>query len=140
MLKKLALIVAFAFAVPACAAVVASLPTIVAAVTDGLMVVDSIKQFVDTYFKVQPNAALESKVEIAITRVRQALHVALRATKGTEKLTQEQVDAAFAEFRAAYTELLVLVGPLGVTTGDTLRATPGTLSVPEPMALTLTAR
>lgn len=140
MLKKLALIVAFAFAVPACAAVVASLPTIVAAVTDGLMVVDSIKQFVDTYFKVQPNIALEGKVEIAITRVRQALHVALRATKGTEKLTQEQVDAAFAEFRAAYAELLVLVGPLGVTTGDTLRATPGALSVPEPMALTLTAR
>jgi len=123
-----------------CGAIVATLPAIIAAVTDGLMVVDAIKEFTDTYFKVQPNTVLQDKVIAALTRAKQALNTALHITQGTEKLTQEQVNAAFADFRQAYADLLVLVTPLGVTTGDSLRATPGGLYVPEPMALTLSSR
>lgn len=117
-----------------------SLPAIVAAVTDGLMVVDAIKEFVDTYFKVQPNPTLQDKVAQALIKTRGALNAALHATQGAERLTQQQIDDAFKEFRQAYAELLALVGPLGVVSGDSLRAVPGGLYVPEPMALTLKAR
>lgn len=124
--------------VPSCAAVVSSLPLVIAAVTDGMLVLDSLKPFVDAYFKNRPNEDLEKKVATASARARGALNAALRIAQATDKLNQAKVDEAFADFRVAYSDLLVLLGPLGVQQqGDRLRATPGGMIVPEPLALKL---
>lgn len=140
MRKILAFCTALALGTSGCAAFVSALPKVIAAVTDALQVVDAIEDFVKTYFQIKPNGPLEMKVDAAIKRTKQALNLALRTTNGADKLSQDQIDAAFAEFRAAYAELLNLVEPLGVhQKGEILRASPdgGGLVVPEPMALKL---
>lgn len=136
------ILLAAALAVPvsSCAAVVSALPTVIAAVQDGMLILDAIDSFVDNVFKVRPDAELEKKVDVALARTRLALDTALRISRGTENLTQAQLDTAFNEFRIAYQDLVALVTPLGVSTGagDTLRALPGGgLQVPEPLALRL---
>jgi hypothetical protein len=130
-----------AFNVPACAAVVTTLPAIIAAVVDGALVLDTIASFIRRYFAAHPDPSNQDKllkVEIAIARARAALDAALRIAQGAEKLNQAKIDEAFADFRMAYQELLILVQPFGISSGgDKLAATPGGLKVPEPMALTL---
>jgi hypothetical protein len=123
-----------------CAAVLPHLPTVIAAVTDGLMVLDAIESFIDRYFKRNLDADKEAKVRTAISKTRSALNVALRTGQGAEKLNQAQIDEAFKDFKLAYQELLALAGPIGVTSGDALSARPGGVVVPEPLALTLKAR
>jgi hypothetical protein len=139
----LALLVALAAApVSGCAAIVSNLPAVIAAVTDGMMVVDAIEAFVRRFFAASPNPDLQRKVDVAVSKTRSALSAALRISDGAQKLDQAQVDAAFADFKTAYLELVALVAPLGVQQqGDTLRATPGGgLVVPEPLALRLRVR
>ena len=142
MLRRLAAIVALVccfVAAPSCATIAPFLPTVIAAVTDGALVVDTIDRFVDRYFETRPNPDLQKKIDVATARVRSALDAALRIASGAQHLNQAKVDEAFAEFRLAYQDLLALVGPLGVTTSNAgqLRATPGGLMVPEPMAMRL---
>lgn len=120
-----------------CATIVSHLPTVIAAVTDGLMVLDAIESFAERYFQRAPDADKEAKVRMALARARAALNVALRTAQGAEKLDQAQVDTAFADFKSAYTALLALVAPLGVTSGDSLAVRADGLAVPEPMALSI---
>lgn len=120
---------------PSCATVAAYLPTVIAAVQDGALVLDTIERFVDRYFESRPNADLQRKADIAIARTRSALDAALRAASGAKDLNEAKVDEAFAEFRRAYTDLVALLGPLGLSTGEGLRATPGGLTVPTPLAM-----
>lgn len=137
MLKLAACFAAF-LAVSSCAAVVSSLPTIIAYVQDGSLVVNTIARFVDQYFTVSPNAELQGKIDSAISRTNAALDLVLRAASGTGKINQGKVDEAIADFRQAYTDLLALVAPLGVRQGTSglLRSTPaGGLIVPTPLAL-----
>ena len=122
---------------PGCAALTSNLPAVIAAVQDGTMVVETIARFVEMYVVSHPGKVDEAKIRGAIERTRTALNVALRTAQGAEKLDQAQVDAAFADFKAAYIDLLALAAPLGVQTGDKLMAKPGTVNVPEPMALKL---
>jgi hypothetical protein len=125
-----------------CATVASNLPVIIAAVMDAEMILSSLQSFVDAFFKVKPDEALEKKVRDAMARTRSALNAALRLAQGAEKLDQAKIDEAFADFKAAYAELIVILAPLGVSmSGSTLKATPGGgLIVPEPLALTLKAR
>lgn len=136
--RTLLLATALTTSAASCAAVVSYLPTVVAVVTDGLLVVDQIKNFVDGVHAVKPELDL-TKVYAAISRTKVALDAALRATNGVDKLTKEQADAAFVDFRVFYQELVALVGPLGVTTGNGLKAGPGTLQVPTPLAINAVA-
>jgi hypothetical protein len=121
-----------------CATVAPYLPKVIAAVMDGALVLDTIEKFVDRYFQSRPNPELQKKADQAIARTRSALDAALRLASGARDLNQAKVDEAFSEFRVAYSDLMALLGPLGVSTssGGSLRATPGGgLVVPEPMAL-----
>lgn len=120
-----------------CAAVVSYLPTVVAVATDALLVVDQIKAFVDGVFVIKPDPDLQKRVDQAIARTKTALDAAIRIASGADKLTKEQAAEAFADFRVAYQDLIALVAPLGVSTGETLRATPGGLTVPTPLAIKL---
>lgn len=134
----LALGLALSLSLSSCATVSRHLPTVISAIMDGTMILDSLEHFVTTYFKLRPDEALEKKIDDAMARSRSALNAALRISQGAEKLDQAQIDEAFKDFRMAYTELLVLLGPLGVSAqGDTMKATPGGMVVPQPLALSV---
>lgn len=130
-----------ALGTPGCATIASNLPIVIAAVLDAQMILDSLTGFVDAFFRVKPDADLEKKVRDSMARTKSALNVALRLAQGAEKLDQAKIDEAFKEFRLAYADLLVLLAPLGVSaSGNVLKATPGGLIVPEPLALTVKAR
>lgn len=127
-----------------CAWWISKLPVVIAAVQDGMIVVDGIQVFVDSWFKQKPDPVLEAKIDAAVAKARYALDAALRVAQGSDDLDQSKIDAAFAEFKQAYIDLLELVKPLGVKPeGDKLAAAPtagGGLIVPEPLAFKITRK
>lgn len=138
---RLALLAVWLAIPAACAPIVAALPAVIAAVCDGMMVLDTIEKFVDHYFVGRPDPAKQQQVAIVLARTRGALNAALRTAEGAEKLDQAKIDEAFVAFRGAYVELLALVGPLGVhTAGTAFSASSGVLTVPDPLALKLKVR
>jgi hypothetical protein len=137
-LSMLCLVVALSLGSVGCGAIMNALPAIVAAVSDGSMILDQIQAYLDTYFKTHPDPIAEKKASFAIAKCRAALIAAQRTSAGAQKLDQQQIDAAFADFKVAYQELLAIAGPYGVTQeGSTLKASANGLSVPPPAALTL---
>lgn len=126
-----------------CASLFSSLPDINVAVTDGMLVLDTISSFSSTYFGTHPDAGLSTKVFSGITKAREALDVALRAAKASKNLSQAEYDAAFAGFETAYTELTALVDSIGIKTSSSpdgsksLKASPAGLVIPKPLALSL---
>lgn len=131
-------------ATPGCAAVLAALPTVIAAVTDAMMILDQIEVWVNAYFAAHPDKEKQERVVQALGKTRNALVAANRTCSGAEKLDQAKVDDAFADFKVAYAELVALCGGLPgggfkvAKKGEPLlAATPGGLTVPEPQALTL---
>lgn len=118
-----------------CATVVPYLPTVLSYVTTAINAINSIDAFVDATV---PDSEMKKKIDLAIARTLSALSAAQAATRGADKLTQAQVDAAFDEFQRAYVELLFLVKPYGVRTaeqGERLAAVPGGLTVPSAVEL-----
>lgn len=122
-----------------CATIESKLPAIVAAVTDGVLILDSIEAFAKTYFILHPDNGKQQTVSTAIARAKGALDAALRIVDGYEKIDQAKIDEAFADFKVAYTDLLAIVSSIGVkTSGDRMLAsTGGGLVVPPPLALKL---
>lgn len=136
---KLALVLSIflTFTSSGCATIGMALPTILMAIQDGSLVLETIDSFVRTYFASKTDDERYIKIEKAIARSREALDAALRITQGADKLDQQKVDEAFADFKIAYNDLVALTAPLGVRTGagGLLKASPGGLNVPEPLAL-----
>lgn len=134
----LTFVVTFAGALTGCAALTAALPMIIPAISEAALILDQIQTFVGSYFKAHPDAVKETEVTDKLQRARATLVAAERATSGADHLNQKQWDSAIADFKAAYTDLLAAVSPLGVHQGGGLLTAPGPgLSVPEPTALTL---
>lgn len=103
--------------VPACAhlqPVVDNLPRAVAYAQDGLIALDIVESTEKAVFAVSPNPALQAKVETGIADARTALDAGLKLCLGGENLSQAQIDQAFANFKTAYTDIMALLGPLGV--------------------------
>jgi hypothetical protein len=150
LLRKPDLVLLLAIALQACAPILSALPTVIAAVTDGMQIVDMIEQHADLALdQTGTDAAIKQRVHEALTRAKAALNAALRAAQGAEqagKLDQASVDAAFADFKAAYRDLLEVVQPFGIKeTGDlrlSARATRTgtTLEVPRPEAFQLSVK
>lgn len=144
MLRKfatLALLSAFLALPTGCGAIMSLLPTVIAFVTDAVLILDQIEDFVRRYFAVAPNPEKEKAIAAALGRCRSALIVAQRTAKGTQELDQQKVDAAFADFKVAYQQLAALLdGIPGLRvqrSGEApLAATPDTFVVPAPEALT----
>src|SRR5687767_9504873 len=80
-----------------CATISSKLPIVISAVTDGMMVLDTIEAFVRQFFGKHPAPETQQKVEIAIARARGALSTALRTAHGAEKLDRAEIDAAFTD-------------------------------------------
>jgi hypothetical protein len=114
---------------------------VVAAITDAEQIINTIERHTDSMFAAMPDPAKQKAVEQGIERCRLALQVALRSSQGAEELSEADAGAALAQFREAYAALLLLVEPLGVKQqGDgepLLAASPGSLSVPPPLAMSL---
>lgn len=130
-----------------CAAIAAVLPDVIAAVLDGMQIIDVIEQFVARYFQSHPDPVAQKKVDDAILKARTALNVALRSAQGAKNLDDAQIDKAFEDFKQAYLELMALVRPYGVTPASspavmkaTLSASGDTLTVPQPTAFKRGAR
>jgi hypothetical protein len=135
-----ALALASLVTLPGCPEFWRVLPKVVQVVTDAILVLDQAEEFSRAYFAANPNPDLEKKVAKGIAKCRSALGAAQRAASGTEKLGQEQVDAAFADFRAAWVELSgLLAGIPGLQVqrdgAPMLSAAPGGVVLPEPEAL-----
>ncbi len=135
MMRALVVVLAASLALTGCASVLPVLVDVIAAVTDGVQILDAIETFVRRYFVEHPNDAQEREVAQAIAKARAALNVTLRASQGAKDLDEQKVEVAFQEFRIAYQELLTLVRPLGVHPAGSLRAVPNGLEVPDPIAL-----
>jgi len=122
-----------------CATVAANLPAVLAAINDGTLVLETIADFVKNYFALNPNKDLEAKIDAAITKARMALDTALRIANGAQNIDQAKIDEAFSDFKAAYADLIALIGPLGMKVQGTMltASSTGGLIVPEPLALTL---
>ena len=130
----------------ACAPLLSALPAVIAAVTDGIQIIDMIEAHAGLALdQVKADDPTRKKVHEAITVAKAALNAALRAAQGAEQagaLNQESAEAAFANFKAAYLSLLEVVAPFGVSeAGDTLSAraesSGTTLRVPRPEAFRL---
>lgn len=57
--------------------------------------------------------AVKAKIDQAFVDVSLSLDSSLRATRGAEELSENDVDAAFADFKAAYTSLVDLLDQVG---------------------------
>lgn len=122
---------------PGCGAVAALLPKVVAVATDAIIIIDQIQRFVDRWFAASPDPERQKAVQAALDRSKVALDLALRISQGAEKVRDRQAEAAMAEFRRAYGDLLALVKPLGVRqvgSDEGLSAPPAALLVPRPLA------
>lgn len=112
------------------------------AATDTL---DVIQGFVTDYFRAKPDATKEKEVDDAIAKTREGLITATKLLEGVEAATQLQIDNATKDFKAAWDELVKLVGPLGVKIskpGEHLMMSEGEhgIVVDEPEILSLRSR
>jgi len=130
----LAAVAALAIGFTGCAGVVANLPAVLAYVQDAELVVSTIESFVNAYFTAKPDPALQGKIAVVIARVKSAEDLIARLATAGKEANMAQIDAAFADLKVAYVDLLQLVGPLGVHASDGARfgAVPGGLVVPTP--------
>jgi len=104
-------------AAPACAhlqPVVDNLPRAVAYAQDAQIALEIVESTERAVFAVSPNPALQAKVETGIADARTALDAGLKLCLGGENLSQAQIDQAFANFKTAYTDIMALLGPMGV--------------------------
>lgn len=114
------------------------LPGIILAAQDAQMILQNIQNFSDNYFLLHPNTAEQNKINNAITAAGTALDGAIRTVSGIDNITQAQADAAFANFEAAYNDLLTVVKDIGVLSADvqaTTKTTSGGLNVPTPLIM-----
>jgi len=94
--------------------IVDNLPRAVAYAQDAELALTIAETAEKTAFAFSPNPTLQSKVEAGIADARAALDGGLKICMGGENLSQSQIDQAFANFKGAYTDILGLLGPLGI--------------------------
>jgi hypothetical protein len=108
-------------------------------VEDGARILDAIRAATAIFFLAHPAPAAQTAVDKALVDAQLALDAAIRATTGAKEFTQEQFDAAFAQFKGAYTELDHLLRELGIVHADGRMAVAhgaeGEIRFPIPLAL-----
>lgn len=104
-------------------AVVGALPTVVQIVQDAMLILDQIDATAKPFFERAENQDLLDEYNLRMFQAKKTLNVALRATEGGKKLSDEEIDEAFEKFREAYKELLALLR------GNNLMTAEGALKV-----------
>lgn len=130
-------------AVPAatgCAAIMSAIPKIVSVITDAQSVLAIIDGAANEFFRTHPDIPPETRAKYVELHAKtlKALNAANHTLRGVQDLDQDQADAAFAEFRAAYVELRSFLESSGLMSGGKMQAGPGAspVEIPEPDALT----
>ncbi len=130
---------------PGCAtlsAVEKNLPIIVADVNEAVLVVSTIKTFVDGYFVNHPSPSSQATVDQAFARVDLAANAVLAIGRAAGDLQGSEGLAALSELESAYNDVLALVKTFGVSTsasGARMAAAGGGLVVPAARDLRLMA-
>ena len=142
MKKLFALITCFALvAAPGCKSLLPIITEIISVASEAGQILDAIDAAADHYFKNNPAPEVEKEYRDSMAKARLSLATVYKLSKGAEHLNNDEVIAAFADFREAYKNLQKLLGPLGIVSEDgLLMAMPGQkpLQLPEPEALTFT--
>lgn len=116
-----------------CAAVqkvVDLLPTIVQYVQDANLILDAIDRAVIPVLALKQDEELGKGYAAAMDAARQSLQIALRSAEGGKQLSDKELDAAFASFRQAYTQLLDLLQKASLmNSAGTMAAAPGMVNV-----------
>lgn len=124
----------FAGALP----IIAKVATVV---SDATAVLSIIQQATSTWFRAQPDPELEAQADRLIVNAYTALRVATAAANGSDSLTKEEYDEAFAEFQVAYSELHTFLKDAGILNGTKLGlGTDAETDIPEPLAMQVLAR
>lgn len=140
---SLLLALSFAISLPACAAVGPLLPKLVSVITDAVVtlnVIDSaVEQWVARHPEVDPKVVAAYRA--AYARCEAALAAANHALAGAKDLDQDDVDAAFEEFRIAYLALrdMLVLDRIAVPTPNgelSVGSAPDAIVLPTPEALT----
>lgn len=113
---------------------------VVADVQEAQQIVDVLHALATTFFLMHANAETQAKVEQGFAVVSLALNTAARAATGAKQATSNDYDVAFASFRAAYQNLVLLLKEVGVVKADeakfgAVRSSGALLEVPEPRAM-----
>lgn len=115
-----------------------ALPTVIQYVQDANMILDAIDRAAVPVLAIKGDPDLSNKYAAAMDAARRTLQVALRTAKGGQNLSEDEVDAAFADFRAAYANLKLLLQQNGMmNTAGAMAVSPGqpTIQVQEPLAV-----
>lgn len=121
--------------------VVEALPTVVQYVQDAQFILDQIDRAAVPILAMRQDEQLSHQYAAAMDAARQTLQIALRSVKGGEALSQQQIDTAFADFKAAYQQLTSLLEQANLmNSAGTMAATPGSMPMTVPSPLVMTAK
>ena len=88
--------------------------------SDGAILLQALKAAFD-FFLATSGTSVDAKTVAAIDAAFQdaalSLDTALRATQGVESLSQQDLETAFADFKAAYSNLVTLLSKVGAVSG-----------------------
>lgn len=126
-----------ALSLTACAGFAQFLSTFVAVTQEAAQVLDIYESANGIFAKAGGDARTVAAVAVAIDKARSALAIANRLGAGAERWSKGDSNAALAEFRAAYAELVALTGPLFAPAPPSmlLKLTPAPLPTPPPRPL-----
>lgn len=95
-----------------------------------------IEQFVALFFAQNPNAKAQADINAAIAKCRQLIATTQAADSAAADLSQDQFDASWAAFRAAYSDLVALLSNTGVVPSG-VSASANAFQAPIPLAVRL---
>jgi hypothetical protein len=121
-----------------CPAAIPVLTTIAAVIHNARIVLDIIDGGAQEWFRTHPETPEKVRAEYAKLHQKAllALDVAAQSVSGATDLSQKEYDAAFAEFKQAYINLVDLLHRQSIASDNLMGASDGsTFVIPEPMAL-----
>lgn len=110
-IRSLALAVCLSASMVGCAGAIPAIAVITSIASEAVEWVNIIADFLAP---APLDESTRAKVDIAIEKARLAALALQAAGRGADRLSREELDRAFADFRAAYEALLELAEPLGV--------------------------
>lgn len=135
---KMSAVVVLVVGFGGCAWLKQNIPVAVTYAEDAQAILNVIEVAERAFFVIAPNPDLEKQVDQGIIDAQLALDAGIRILSGASDLSQDQVDAAFADFRKAYASLLELLKQVGIVTptpeGHGLMTARG-IRIPAPLAL-----
>ena len=119
------------------ATVIETLPKVVQYIQDAQLILDQIDAAAQPILALKADEPLKQEYAKQLGNARSALQVAIRTTKGGQALSQGEIDAAFAEFKKAYTELSKFLDTSGLKVNGLMSSSGagGGVVIPTPLVV-----